>query len=160
MRIARMHAVALALVLVCTVAVSAAAPKIALHLTGRIMTMHDGRVQYQSMDRPVKAGEVLQYTIDVRNAGSAPAFSVAPVGRVPARTAFVKVDGASKAASVEYTLDGSHWSPRPLVSVKEPDGKIEMKPAPPSSYRAVKWTLRQPLPVHGAATFSYEVRVL
>ncbi|HUZ48371.1 MAG TPA: hypothetical protein VMW12_01380 [Candidatus Dormibacteraeota bacterium] len=154
-----MHALVVAVVLVCTVAASAAAPKIALRLVGRIVSMHDGKVRYEPMDRPVKAGELLQYTIDATNAGSAPAFSVAPIGRVPDRTAFVKIDGASRASEVAYTVDGSHWSVHPTIAVREANGKTVMKPAPLSSYRAVRWTLKQPLPVRGVATFSYEVRV-
>ncbi len=159
MRMLRMHALVVAIVLICTVAASAAAPKITLHLVGRIVSTHDGKVRYEPMDRPVKAGELLQYTIDATNAGSAPAFSVAPIGRVPDRTAFVKIDGASRASEAAYTVDGSHWSAHPTIAVKEANGKTVMKPAPLSSYRAVRWTLKQPLPVRGVATFSYEVRV-
>lgn len=160
MRMLRMHAFIVAVVLVCTVAASAAAPKIALHLVGRIVSMRDGKVRYEPMDRPVKAGELLQYTIEATNAGSGPAFSVAPIGRVPDRTTFVKIDGASRASEAAYTLDGSHWSAHPTISVKEANGKTVVKPAPLSAYRAVRWTLKQPLPMHDAAIFRYEVRVL
>jgi len=57
-------------VLICTVAASAAAPKIVLHLVGRIVSMHDGKVRYEPMDRPVKAGELLKYTIDKAQSGT------------------------------------------------------------------------------------------
>lgn len=146
---ARAAAAMIALV-VSTIALvhAAAQPKVVLTLTAA----PSGHV--------VKAGEVITYTIHATNTGDAPAFALAPVGRVPARTQFVRVDAPPKdAAAPEFTLDGTAWSAKPTIAHKDASGKLVRIAAPASAYRAVRWTLKRALPAHQSATFVYEVRV-
>ena len=140
-------------------AVAAAAPKVELHLQGLVLTKHDGKTVATPIDHPLKAGETIEYRIEARNSGNAAALGLAPVGKIPARTTFVRTSVVPHGAHVEYTLDGSHWSSHPTIRVVGPDGKPHLKPAPLAMYEAVRWTLTTPLPAHAAAVFAYEVRV-
>ena len=100
-----------ALTFAATTLAQAAAPSIQLHLAGAIVTGAGSTATARAIDRPVKAGDVLRYTIVARNVGTAPAYQLAPLGRVPAHTEFLKVDAAPAGARVAYTSDGTHWTP-------------------------------------------------
>lgn len=126
---------------------AATQPKVALTLTAE----PSGRI--------VKAGETIKYSILATNSGDAPAYRLAPVGKIPARTQFVRIDGAPKEAAAEFTLDGASWSAQPTIARKNAAGKLVRVPAPLGAYRAVRWTLKRALAAHQSATFTYEVRV-
>ncbi len=143
---------------VCSAFAAAAAPKVTLHLTGALVTVSNGKTTYAPVDHAVKAGDLLRYTIVAKNVGSAPAYALAPIGRIPGRTAFVRVIGAPPSVGL-YSLNGRTWSAHPTIAVKEPDGKTVTKPAPLDLYRAIRWTLLHPLVPKASDTFVYEVRV-
>ncbi len=151
---------AVAFVLTFTMATAlAAAPKVALHLQGLLFAKRAGKTVTVPIDRLLKAGDLLLYRIDARNEGKAAALGLAPVGKVPARTAFVRVATAPRGSHVEFTLDGTHWSAHPMIRVIGPNGKPTEKPAPLAMYRAVRWSLTTPFPAGATAAFAYEVRV-
>lgn len=131
-------------VAVLTAVASASAPNVQLRLSGSIVSFAGGKEVDAPLNRPVHGGEIVRYTILARNAGGASAYSLMPVGRVPARTQLVKIDAMPKGAHVAYTLDGTHWI---------------ATPAHPDQVRAVRWSMAQPLAAKNSAVFSYEVRV-
>lgn len=139
---------------------AAATPKVSLHLDAALVGSANGHVTMTAVgDRRLKSGDVVAYRIVAKNAGSAPALSLAPVGRVPARTSFLRIIEAPQSARAEFTLDGIHFFAHPTVTVVDKDGRKSVKPAPLSAYRAVRWTMSAPLKPSASATFVYEVRV-
>ena len=154
------HWVTVALVcMIATTVALAAAPKVALHLQASLLTLRDGKTVSAPIDRPLRAGDTVAYRIEARNTGSAPAIGLAPVGKIPARTEFVRLLSSPAGSHVEYSLDGSRWSAHPTIRVVGRDGKPHVVPAPLSAYEAVRWTLATPLSAGAAATFAYEARV-
>ncbi len=139
----RVAALFLTFVVSATAFAYAAAPSVQLKLSGSIVTSTaPGKTAYLPLTRSVKAGEVVRYTIVAHNGGSAPAYQLAPVGNIPARTAFLKIDESPQGAHVEYTADGKKWSKAPM-----------------SGMRSLRWTLSRALPQGATSTFAYEVRV-
>ncbi len=155
----RVAIAALTMAVLTGTALAAAAPKVELHLQGLVLTKHNGKTVANAIDHPLKAGETIEYRIEARNTGNAAAIGLAPVGKIPARTIFVRTLVAPRGAHVEYTLDGRRWAAHPTIRVVGPDGKPHLQPAPLAMYEAVRWTLTTPLPAHAAAVFAYEVRV-
>ncbi len=139
----RVAALLLAFVVSATAFAYAATPNVQLKLSGSIVTMTaPGKTAYLPLNRPVKTGEIVRYTIVAHNAGTAPAFHLMPSGNIPPRTVFVKIDQSPQGASVEYTADGKQWSKTPMKGT-----------------RSLRWTLSRPLPKDATSTFAYEVRV-
>ncbi len=138
---------------------AAATPKVALQLSDALVTVSDGKTVAGPVDRPVKSGDILRYTIVAKNVGSAPAYQLAPIGQIPERMTFMHLISAPAGAVVTYTLDSKTWSAHPTITVKDKDGKTVTKPAPLDLYRAVRWTLTHPLAVKASDSFVYEVRV-
>jgi uncharacterized repeat protein (TIGR01451 family) len=137
----------------------AATPRVALGLSDALVTVSHGKAVAGPVDRPVKSGDVLRYTIVAKNVGSAPAYQLAPIGQIPERMTFLRIISAPTGAAVAYTLDSKTWSAHPTVTVKNKDGKVVTKPAPLELYRAVRWTLTHPLAAKASDSFIYEVRV-
>ncbi len=156
----RVAAIVAALVFSTMCAASAAAkPNVKLVLSGAIVSLQAGKPVQTPMNRPVKSGEIIRYTVLAVNAGSASAFKLSPVGKVPSQTQFLRVDRSPKDAAVAYTLDGVSWSAHPTIVKKTRAGTTTVAPAPLDMYRAVRWTMLKPLAAHQSASFVYEVRV-
>ena len=109
----------------------------------------------------VKAGEILDWTINSENAGGAPALEYKTVSRIPAGTTFVagsaKAEGSSKVA---YSIDGGKsYSTAPMIDEKQPDGSVKKVAAPVIMYTNVSYQWADPLVPGGHVNASYKVRV-
>lgn len=141
-------------------AVSAAvSPKVDLTLSGAIVVTDGAKVSIAAMDRPVKAGETIRYTIVAKNHGSADAVGMTPVGNVPEQFTFARIVEAPPSAHAEYSLDRKTWSAHPTVLVRETDGKVRRVAAPLSLYRSVRWLVDKGLAPGRTMQFVYEARV-
>jgi uncharacterized repeat protein (TIGR01451 family) len=142
------------------IVVAEARPNVKLVLRSDAVVLHDGKTSFAVVPpMGIKRGERLRYTIVASNSGDSGALQFEPVGHIPAGAAFVANSATSSvAALVEYTLDGTTWSAKPTIRVKDPHGSIVTKLADPSDYRAVRWTVKQ-LGTRQTATFAYEVHV-
>ena len=127
-----------------TAVASGSAPNVQLKLSGSIVSFAGGKEIDAPLNRPVHGGEIVRYTILAHNAGGGSAFSLMPVGRVPARTQLYKIGAIPKGTRVAYSLDGTHW----VATAAHPD-----------QVRAVRWALAQPLAAKNSVALSYEVRV-
>ena len=108
----------------------------------------------------LRPGETVRFNIVATNVGSDPALHLAPIGKIPAGTAY-EAGSASSAPSlvVEFSLDGGKsWSKTPMQRVTTPSGVVEKK-ADPASYTAIRWITATPLKPSASVTYSYEVRV-
>lgn len=133
----------------------AAGPSVKLSLSQALIVQKDGKAVATAVpEGGAKYGSTLRYTIVATNAGDKPALRVTPVGRVPHGSTFVADSATPRIA--QYTLDGKTWSAKPMVEVKEANGKKVKKPADPSQYVGVRWQIAKLLPKK-SQTFSYEV---
>lgn len=155
MRFLRTLPLALAVFLACA-AVASAAPKVTLVLSQSLIEQHDGKTVATTVPSAgAKYGSTLRYSIVASNAGDKTAFGIKPTAKIPHGSIYIG-GSATPGASTLYTLDGKTWSVKPMVPVKQPDGKIVKKPADPSQYVGIRWTLSQLQPKK-IATFTYEV---
>jgi uncharacterized repeat protein (TIGR01451 family) len=141
--------------------VALAAPAVSLHLTGALLERAgDGTVHELPLtgNERVAPGQTLRYTIVAVNKGNEPARALAPVGRVPAGTAYVGASAPPPAAHLEFSLDGATFADRPTIVVQTPNGPVR-RAADPSTYVAVRWAGVKLLPPGASAAFSYTVRV-
>jgi uncharacterized repeat protein (TIGR01451 family) len=109
----------------------------------------------------VKAGEILDWTIESENAGSGAALEYKTMGHIPTGTIYVagsaKADGSS---TVAYSIDGGKsFSAAPMIDEKQADGTVKKVAAPVSMYTNVSYQWADPLAPGGHVTASYKVRV-
>jgi uncharacterized repeat protein (TIGR01451 family) len=109
----------------------------------------------------VRQGEILDWTINSENSGTAAAIDYKAVGRIPAGTSFVagsaKVDGSAK---VVFSLDGGKsYAVNPTVDEKQTDGSTKKVAAPVSMYTNVRYEWADPLAPGGHVSAAYKVRV-
>ncbi|HVA27567.1 MAG TPA: hypothetical protein VNF68_05275 [Candidatus Baltobacteraceae bacterium] len=134
-------------------------PHVALIIHQALVVTQAGKAKVEAVPKAgAKRGQVLRYTIIAKNTGAAPAFDLAPLGKVPANTVFVAGSAAPRTA-VEYSLDGHAFSPKPMKKIVAANGKVTYVPADPATYVAVQWHNAHPLKAHATQLFSYEVRI-
>jgi uncharacterized repeat protein (TIGR01451 family) len=109
----------------------------------------------------VKAGEILDWTINSENAGGAAALEYKTVSRIPAGTTFVAGSAKAEGSSdVAYSIDGGKtFSAVPVIDEKQADGSIKKVAAPVSMFTNVSYQWADPLVPGGHVTASYKVRV-
>jgi uncharacterized repeat protein (TIGR01451 family) len=143
-------------------AAASARPDVALHLSATVVEKTSNGVEHNvpiEASTKLKTGQLVRYTISAYNKGSDAALHLAPVGKVPAGTAYVAGSASDSASRVEFSVDGGKtWSTKPTVTVQSASGALT-KPADPSSFTTIRWTSEKPLAPKGSTRFSYEVRV-
>ena len=110
---------------------------------------------------PVAPGEVVSFTMNSVNEGSAPAREYRAVGQIPHGATFVAGSAQSDSnTQVNYSIDGGQqFSSRPLIDEKQPDGSIKKVAAPVSMYTQVRFEWADPLAAGGKFVASYQVRI-
>ena len=92
----------------------------------------------------VTQGQVVFYTVKVRNPTSVPVRDATIVQRIPANTTYVADSAAGPSADITFSVDGaqSFWPEKELVVVKPP---AEPRKATPADYTHIRWQLRNAL---------------
>lgn len=148
--------------LIFSAGVAVAKPVVRLQLTGeKIQTLAAGRIKLVPVQAAgvLRSGDRIRYTIDAVNTGDQSAIDLATVGPIPKRMKYV--GGSAKAipgTTVQYSVDGRHWSSKPMLAVRTAAG-IKEKPADPSSYTSVRWVAKRILPPKASFHYAYEVVV-
>jgi uncharacterized repeat protein (TIGR01451 family) len=142
-----------------TVQQATSRPLVKVSLTGVIE--RDSKKISVEKAGPVSPGEVVSYTMNSVNEGSAPAREYRAVGQIPQSATFVAgsalVDGNSQ---VSYSIDnGRQFSATPMIDVKQADGTIKKVAAPVSMYTQVRFAWADPLVAGSKVVASYQVRV-
>jgi uncharacterized repeat protein (TIGR01451 family) len=106
-------------------------------------------------------GEILNWTINSMNAGSAPAQNYKTVGEIPTGTAYVassaKADGN---VNIVYSIDdGKTFSEKPMIDQKQPDGSSKKVAAPVAMFTQIRYEWSDPLSEGKQFSASYKVRV-
>ncbi|MHB8461384.1 MAG: hypothetical protein ACYDA1_01930 [Vulcanimicrobiaceae bacterium] len=137
---------------------ASARPLVVATTTQQLVLTHNGSVHLQGMPPGgVRPGEIIRYTYIYTNKGDTAALALLPVGHMSDRVIYLL--GSASPGSPEFSLDGQHWSARPMVAVRDAHGHLSYKPASPALYRALRWHVAQPLRPGATLRFSYEVRV-
>lgn len=144
-----------------------ARPELKLNLRAekQVITTESGRKQtsWQALKdgATVNPGDVLRYSLSGRNEGMAPARNLVLNQPIPRQMTYVL--GSVQAPSgtkVSFSIDGGRtYSEKPMVKVKQADGKVVEQPAPAEAYTHVRWVLGSEVAAKAMVNVSYEVRV-
>jgi uncharacterized repeat protein (TIGR01451 family) len=108
----------------------------------------------------VNPGEIVNWTIDAENNGTAAALDFKTVGHIPRGTEFVAGSATADGAKTAFSIDGGKsYSPQPMTEEKQADGSTKRVPAPVSMYTEIRYEWADPLAPGGKLTASYKVRV-
>jgi uncharacterized repeat protein (TIGR01451 family) len=109
----------------------------------------------------VTPGEVVNFTLNSVNEGSAPAREYRAVGQIPKGTTFVAGSAlGDNTIQVSYSIDGGQeFSSNPTIDEKQTDGTLKKVAAPVSMYTQVSFEWADALAAGGKIAASYQVRV-
>ena len=136
-----------------------ARPLVKIFLTG-VIERNNKKISVESAG-PVKPGEVVRFTMNSVNEGSAPAREYRAVGQIPRGTIFIEGSASGdRNTRVSYSIDdGQKFSAQPMIDEKQADGTIKKVAAPISMYTQVRFEWADPLAAGGKLVASYQVRV-
>ena len=105
----------------------------------------DGRrIQHLVPAAVVNQGEVVFYTVQIRNPTSVPVRDVVVIQRVPSNTTYVVDSASGPSADIMFSVDGgqSFWPEKELVVAKT---GTEARKATAQDYTHIRWQLRNAL---------------
>jgi uncharacterized repeat protein (TIGR01451 family) len=133
-------------------------PLIKLSLTGAVE--RDSKLVSVEKAGAVTPGEVVNFTMNSVNEGSAAALEYRATGQIPKSAIFVLGSAQSEGAAVTYSIDeGQKFSTTPMINEKQADGTIKKVPAPVWMYTQLRFEWTGPLAADGKNVASYQVRV-
>lgn len=133
-------------------------PEVKVNLSGSVE--RNSQVMTLEKASAVKPGEVLTWTVDAVNVGTAPAHEYRAVTHIPRGTEYVKGSAEAEGAQAVYSIDGGKtFSPQPMIEQKQVDGSLKLTPAPLSMYTSIRYEWANPLAPGAKVTAAYKVRV-
>jgi uncharacterized repeat protein (TIGR01451 family) len=110
---------------------------------------------------PVMPGEVVSFTMNSTNEGSALAREYRATGQIPQGATFVAGSAfGDRETQVTYSIDGGQqFSSTPMIEQKDSDGMVRKVVAPVSMFTQVRFEWADPLAAGGKVVASYQVRV-
>jgi len=92
----------------------------------------------------ITQGEVVYYTVRIRNPASEPARDVAVIQRIPANTTYVPNSATGPSADITFSVDnGQSFKRAKELTVVTATGVT--RPAVPEDYTHIRWQLRNVL---------------
>jgi uncharacterized repeat protein (TIGR01451 family) len=92
----------------------------------------------------VVSGDLLIYTLRVRNAGDEPVAAPQFVAPIPLHTSYVADSAVGPGAEVQYSVDAGETFDKPQNLKVHGEGGA-LRPATAADYTHIRWTLRHPL---------------
>lgn len=92
----------------------------------------------------VTQGQVVYYTVRIRNVSSEYARDVTVTQRIPANTAYVQDSAAAPGADVSFSIDGGQTFVR-ADALLTTDASGKRRPVPLDEYTHIQWRLRNSL---------------
>lgn len=140
-------------------ALNIARPDVRVEIAGSVE--RDNKAVSLEKVEAVKSSEILDWTIDSANEGTADAKNYRVVGQIPAGTIFVA--GSAKgddAPQIAYSIDGGKtFSAQPTIQEKQPDGSLREVAAPVSLYTQLRFEWANSLASNSKLAAAYRVRV-
>jgi len=139
--------------------VASSRPLVKIFLSGTVDRNHES-VSVEKVGT-VRPGEVVNFTVNSVNEGSAPARQYRAIGQIPSGTIFVSGSAlAQNTTQVSYSIDdGQNFSTQPMIEEKQSDGTLKKVAAPLSMYTQVRFEWADSLAAGGKLAASYQVRV-
>lgn len=108
-------------------------------------TLPDGtRVREWLPATDIREGQVVYYTVTIRNPGTKAAHNVVVTKPVPANTRYVAESAAAPGAVVSFSIDGGKtFAPARDLLVR--DARGIQRAAAPDAYTHIRWRMRYPL---------------
>ncbi len=108
----------------------------------QIASMRAGHANRElvSADRVVP-GDLVLYTLEVRNTGKVPVASPTVMNPIPAHMTYVADSATGPGADVSYSVDGGHLFDRP-ENLRVIDGEGRLRAAKASDYTHIQWKLK------------------
>lgn len=134
-------------------------PEVRVQIAGSVRR-DDKAVSVETVEA-VKSGEILDWTIDSVNSGTADAQNYRVVGQIPAGTTLV-ADSAKgdDQPQVTYSIDGGKtFAAQPTIDEKQLDGTVKKVAAPVSTYTQLRFEWVKSLPSNAKLAAAYRVRV-
>ena len=106
---------------------------------------NDGRQSQRLVPaRVITQGDVVYYTLQIRNPTSVPARDVSVIQRIPENTRYLVDSASGPAVDITFSADGGRTfaSPKELVVVTATG---TTRPATPADYTHIRWQLRNVL---------------
>jgi uncharacterized repeat protein (TIGR01451 family) len=92
----------------------------------------------------INQGDVVYYTVQIRNPAAVPAPSVAVIQRIPANTTYVLGSASGPSADITFSVDGGRTFAREKeLVVVTPEGVS--RPVTPADFTHIRWQLRNVL---------------
>ncbi len=98
----------------------------------------------------VSQGQVVYYTVRIRNVSSEYAHDVIVTQRIPANTVYVKDSASGPGADVFFSIDGGQTFV-PADELATTDASGVRRPVPLDQYTHIRWHLRNPISPGGVA---------
>jgi uncharacterized repeat protein (TIGR01451 family) len=106
----------------------------------------------------VTPGDVVIVTTTYRNTGKAPVDNMTILNPVPRHTTYVDLSASGKDTRIEFSIDGGKTYALPeKLTVTDAQGK--KRPAMPTDYTDIRWTLLRQLKPGGSGTVSFRTRI-
>jgi uncharacterized repeat protein (TIGR01451 family) len=106
----------------------------------------------------VVPGDLLIYTLKVRNAGSDPVATPQFIAPIPLHTSYVADTAVAPGAEVLYSVDSGETFDKPQnLRVRGEGGTL--RPATAADYTNIRWTLRHPLKPKSVAYARFRARL-
>ena len=103
----------------------------------RVVARADGSEELKAADA-AKPGDVLEYTAEFHNAGTAAARGLSATLPIPAGVTLLA--GSVRPAGASASLDGTTYAPMPLMRrVRHADGSVGDERVPLADYRYLRW---------------------
>lgn len=110
----------------------------------------------------VGTGDVVRYTVTGANQGDRAAKNLSVEQPITKGLTYVADSATVRGGKAEvlFSIDsGKTFSAKPTIAVTRPDGTVEYKPAPITSYSNVRWTFTEPVAPKAQAIATYQVAV-
>lgn len=92
----------------------------------------------------ISEGQVVYYTLTIRNPGSQPAHDVVVTKPVPANTRYIPGSAVAPNATVTFSIDGGVTF-APARNLLDPGEPRSARPVAPERYTHIRWQMRYPL---------------
>jgi uncharacterized repeat protein (TIGR01451 family) len=106
----------------------------------------------------VVPGDLLIYTLMVRNAGSDPVATPQFSAPIPLHTSYVADTAVAPGADVLYSVDSGETFDKPQ-NLRVRDERGALRPAMAADYTHIRWTLRHPLKPKSVAYARFRARL-
>lgn len=102
----------------------------------------------------VLPGETVLYTITYSNNGEKPASGIVVRNPIPVQMLYLDGSATGEGTDIQFSVDGGQtYKPAAELMISLPDGTT--RPAEPSEYNSIRWTVLQPVEGGQSGSVSY-----